>query len=88
MAKLNSTRVYGNLNVDSTTTATGGVVVPTAQATNTIISTDGQVTATKFLGGLDFTTTAPTANNTNGIKIYVGTEPVTKYDGWLYIITS
>ena len=88
MAKLASTRVYGNLVVDNETIAEQ-VTVPTYQATDTVLSSDGNVTATKFLGGLDYTTVVPTAINPNGIKIYVGaTDPGTKYAGWLYIITS
>lgn len=38
---------------------------------------------------LKYTTTAPTAANTNGIKVCVlSSEPATKYNGWLYIITD
>lgn len=40
-------------------------------------------------GGLPYSTTAPTSNNTDGIKIVVlSSEPSTKYSGWLYIITG
>ena len=40
-------------------------------------------------GGLEAITTEPTAANTNGIKIVVlSSEPATKYDGYLYIITG
>lgn len=46
----------------------------------------GNITAPKFIGGLDYTTTAPTAANTDGLKFYVGTEPATKYAGWVYLI--
>jgi len=39
--------------------------------------------------GLPYTTTAPSANNTDGIKIVVlSSEPSTRYDGYLYIITG
>lgn len=39
--------------------------------------------------GLPFTTTAPSAANTDGIKIVVlSSEPATKYDGYLYLITG
>lgn len=38
---------------------------------------------------LDYVTTAPTAANTDGIKVAVlSSEPATKYAGWLYIITG
>lgn len=49
----------------------------------------GTSTATKFIGGLDYTTTEPTAANTDGLKIAVlSSEPATKYSGWLYFITE
>lgn len=36
-----------------------------------------------------YITTAPTADNTNGLKIVVlSTEPTTKYNGYIYIITE
>lgn len=39
--------------------------------------------------GLGYLTTAPTADNTDGIKIVVlSAEPATKYAGYLYIITA
>lgn len=39
--------------------------------------------------GVDYLTTAPTADNTNGIKIVVlSAEPATKYAGYLYLITA
>ena len=39
--------------------------------------------------GLPFLTTAPDAANTDGIKIVVlSSEPATKYNGYLYIITA
>ena len=35
------------------------------------------------------TTTAPTANNTSGLKIaYLTSDPATKYTGWLYLIAE
>lgn len=38
---------------------------------------------------IGYTTTAPTAANTDGLKIVVlEEEPETKYDGWLYIIVE
>lgn len=38
---------------------------------------------------IGYTTTAPTADNTDGLKIVVlEEEPETKYDGWLYIIVE
>ena len=42
-----------------------------------------------YTTGLPYTTTAPTAANTEGIKIAVlSSEPATKYSGWLYLITG
>lgn len=39
--------------------------------------------------GVSYTTTAPTEANPYGLKVVVLTsEPATKYDGWLYIITE
>lgn len=39
--------------------------------------------------GLGYTTTAPTADNSDGLKIAVlSSDPGTKYNGWLYIITA
>lgn len=36
---------------------------------------------------ISYSTTAPTAANTDGVKIVVlSSEPATRYDGWLYII--
>lgn len=51
---------------------------------------DGNVDiAGTLTGGLSYLTTAPTAANTQGIKLVVlSEEPATKYDGWLYIITE
>lgn len=43
----------------------------------------------KMILPLDYSTTVPTAANTNGIKIVVlSSEPATKYSGWLYLITG
>lgn len=37
--------------------------------------------------GLPYTTTAPTAANTDGLKIaLLSSEPATKYNGWIYLI--
>ena len=37
--------------------------------------------------GLPYTTTAPTAANTDGLKIVLlSSEPETKYSGWIYLI--
>jgi len=39
--------------------------------------------------GLGYTTTTPTANNSDGLKIAVlSSDPGTKYNGWIYIITA
>ena len=42
-----------------------------------------------YINSIPYQTTAPTANNTNGLKIVVlDTEPDTYYDGYYYIITE
>lgn len=42
-----------------------------------------------YTTGLPYTTTAPTAANTEGIKIAVlSSDPATKYSGYLYVITG
>lgn len=39
--------------------------------------------------GISYTTVAPTKANTDGLKFVVlSSEPDTKYDGWVYIITE
>lgn len=39
--------------------------------------------------GVSYTTTAPTAANTDGLKFVVlSSDPGTKYPGWFYIITG
>lgn len=49
----------------------------------------GTSTATKFIGGIEYLTTAPTANNTDGLKFVVlSAEPTTYYNGYYYIITE
>jgi hypothetical protein len=36
---------------------------------------------------IGYTTTVPTAANTNGLKVaLLDSEPATKYDGWIYLI--
>ena len=42
-----------------------------------------------FLGGLSYITTAPTSDNTSGglIIVVLPSEPATKYNGYLYLIT-
>lgn len=50
--------------------------------------TSGQV-GHSAISDLPYLTTAPSANNTSGLKIVVlSSEPATKYDGYLYIITE
>ena len=40
-------------------------------------------------GNLPFLTTAPTSNNSGGVKIVIlNYEPSTKYDGYIYFITE
>lgn len=53
------------------------------------LSAATQLAITSIDAGIVYTTSAPTAANTNGIKICVlSSEPATKYSGWLYLITS
>lgn len=43
----------------------------------------------KKAGGVSYLTEAPTSNNTDGLKFVVlSSEPATKYEGYLYIITE
>jgi len=53
------------------------------------VARGGTGNATGRAASLTVTTTAPTANNTDGVKIAVlSSEPSTKYSGWLYVITA
>lgn len=48
-------------------------------------STDDEVIAS----GVDYSTTAPEADNADGLKFVVlSSEPITKYDGYIYFITE
>lgn len=70
------------------------------QANPTLAGTEAELTGLEVGGtkykvrdgitnGLGYLTTAPTADNTDGIKIVVlSAEPATKYAGYLYIITA
>ena len=86
----------GRLNINLLTISgmeDGFVEKPSSSTTNNIAvfnSSGNVVDGGSGIGDfLKYTTTAPTAINNNGIKICVlSSEPATKYDGWLYIITS
>ena len=66
----------------------GLILKPQYDATNGLVLYEMKKVLTNT-SGLPYTTTAPSANNTDGIKIVVlSSEPATKYDGYLYIITG
>lgn len=67
-------KYYGAVSIDSSLQTTGG-------------STSGTLGLT---GKLPYLTTAPTANNTSGFLtiVVLSSEPATRYDGYLYIITG
>lgn len=47
------------------------------------------ITNNNIASGIQYTTTAPTTANTDGLKFVVlSAEPATRYDGYLYIITE
>ena len=53
------------------------------------VNSSSKITAPEIDAGIIYQTSAPTANNTNGLKIAVlSSEPSTKYNGWLYLIES
>jgi hypothetical protein len=78
----------GRLSVTNTSRTAGHLYAGSTDPVSTNrLNYDGYFYATQFFGGLDYTTTAPTANNTEGVKIAIlATEPGTKYTGWLYFI--
>ena len=64
-------------------------------ANPTLVGTEENLTSIKINGtsyknqpsSISYSTTVPTAANTDGVKIVVlSSEPATRYDGWLYII--
>ena len=78
----------GRLSVTNTSRTAGHLYAGSTDPVSTNrLNYDGYFYATQFFGGLDYATTAPTANNTQGVKIAIlTTEPGTKYTGWLYFI--
>ena len=64
----------------------------TISATNTTYSAGTGIDITSNViksTGVEVLTTAPSSNNTSGLKFVVlSSEPATKYDGYFYIITS
>ena len=78
----------GRLSVTNTSRTAGHLYAGSTDPISTNrLNYDGYFYATKFFGGIDYATTAPTANNTEGVKIAIlTTEPGTKYTGWLYFI--
>jgi len=54
-----------------------------------VIDNDGFLWSTSIVSGLTYSTTVPTSDNKDGLKIVVlNAEPTTRYNGWLYIITG
>lgn len=54
-----------------------------------LITSTTDITAQTINAGITYVTTAPTADNTYGLRIAVlSSEPETKYNGWLYFITE
>lgn len=79
--------VTPNISVSATTLPAGSQATATRSGTNeNPIITFG----IPLPSGFPYTTTAPTADNTDGnLKVVVlSSEPGTKYNGWLYIITE
>ena len=78
----------GTIKYNALTTLAGQFDGGTTSPVNTTrLNYNGHFHATRFFGGIDFVTTAPTLDNTEGVKIAIlATEPVTKYTGWLYFI--
>lgn len=71
--------IYGALDSD------GGVGI----ITFTVSISTSTVTWSLVKPGLPYLTTAPTANNTDGLKFVVlSSEPATYYTGYYYIITG
>lgn len=81
-----------NCAIDNTWSYASSAYVPTAQGVanagkSLTVNASGNVQAQM---GVGYLTTAPSANNTNGLLIPVvlgeSNDPATKYDGYLYII--
>jgi hypothetical protein len=90
----NSTEFWINKIAEQGGGGTEVVANPTLAGTEDPL-TGLEVDGTKYkvrdgsTNGLGYLTTAPTAANTDGIKIVVlSSEPTTKYDGYLYLITE
>ena len=69
--------------------AFNSTTIPTSYVSSVNGNTGAITDVLTASSGLPYTTTTPTAANTDGLKIVVlSSEPSTKYSGWLYIITS
>lgn len=81
--------VYNSTDVTYFTGGTEVVANPTGSATADLTKLDVEGTI-YGVNGLNYLTTAPESANTSGqIKIVVlSSDPATKYDGYLYIITE
>lgn len=90
----NGNCVDGNSSISTINTSISGKMSKVSGATSghiaTLNSSGECVDSGSGVGDfLNYTTTAPTSVNTNGIKVCVlSSEPATKYNGWLYIITD
>lgn len=77
----NILRVYNNkVQIGSSSKTTEFLSMPQYNSTNFALATDSAPS-------IAYTTTVPTAANTNGLKfVLCDSEPATKYDGWVYLI--
>lgn len=59
-------------------------------AGDNITISNGVISAGSVASQISYITTAPTADNTSGnlIVVVLSSDPVTKYNGYLYIITE
>ena len=93
MAKLSSTRVYGNLIVDNNTTLSGSLIANSITSETSLLiegdtNIEGSLTVDGLLtAGIDFVTSCPTGANTIGFKVYTGSvDCATKFSGWIYFV--
>ena len=72
--------------IEKPSSSTSGNIAVFNSSSNCI---DGGQALSDMNAFVNYVTTAPTAANTNGLKVCVlSSEPSTKYNGWLYIITE
>ena len=88
--------LYNNSNVPPDGVEDGFIEKPSSSTSGNIAvfnsssnCIDGGQALSDMNAFVNYVTTAPTAANTNGLKVCVlSSEPSTKYNGWLYIITE